>query len=154
MGEEILNVGPQAEPGSASHWAALEQRVTGLERGVQDILGTLRGLSGQLIAGQKPQWGVIWSALGVMCTGLTLIGGLAYMPVIQNIARLDIAHEKTVDKITAAIERLDDRIRSGDERIRAELVPRTEHQRIWDQTVRNFERLDNRISTIERRGVP
>lgn len=139
------------EPGSAAQWAGLEQRVTGLEKGVQDILGTLRGLSGQLMSNQKPQWGVIWSALGVMCTVLTLVGGLAYMPVVQNLGRLDAINDKTAEKVGAALSRLDDKIAHVDERLRDQIVPRAEHQRIWDATVRNFDALARRIEQVERR---
>ena len=115
-----------------AHLAAVEQRVTGLEIGVRDIASAVTNLSNKIDSTARPQWGVIWSALGVGVAILIAIGGLAYAPINSGLSKLD----RDLDK---------------HEQI---FYTRTEAERGRMLNDRNLERLERRIEKLEdRRGL-
>jgi small-conductance mechanosensitive channel len=80
--------------------AALEQRVYGLERGVQDlnqlftgrigeVSAQLAGLSARLDDRSRTPWGTIVSAMGVVLAIVIAGGQLAKTPVVDAIFRLE-----------------------------------------------------------------
>jgi hypothetical protein len=120
------------------HLAALDQRVTGLEQGIKDVVTAVSILSNEIRQGGKTQWPVIWSAVGVGISVLSLIGAMAYFPIRE--AQADFRND---------LHRLD-----------GEMVPRVEHERIWryqerlsDLNVVNAtaraEELQRRIARVE-----
>lgn len=89
--------------------AALDQRVTGLEQGIKDVVTAVSILSNEIRSSTKTQWPVIWSAVGVGISVLTVIGGLLIWPMRE--AQMDLRQAiREVDK---------------------DQVPRVEHERIW-----------------------
>jgi hypothetical protein len=92
-----------------------------------------------------------WPALGVMLSFLALLGGMAYLPIMQTQARLndDIQHlgasylpkDVYADRHEALRASLTDRIIAQEERlsriaglledIRKTIVPRVEHEKDW-----------------------
>lgn len=112
-----------------SHIAALEQRVTGLEVGVRDIATAVTNLSNKIDSTARPQWGVIWSALGVGVAILIAIGSLAYAPVGTSIT-----------EIKRDIDRQDDRF-----------FTRAEAERGRNLNDRFFERIERRLEKLEDR---
>lgn len=107
-------------PDTVAHLATLETRVSGLEKGVGDIVSSINTLSRKLDEKSQTQWPVIWSAAGVCISILIGIGSLAYWPVVNR-----------MDKIEEAI------------------VPRREHERQWAQTDKYLERLADRVYRLE-----
>lgn len=89
--------------------AALDQRVTGLEQGIKDVVTAVSILSNEIRQGSKTQWPVIWSAMGVGLTMLGLVGVLVYRPV-----------DTAVTDVKSRLIEMD-----------KEQVPRVEHERIW-----------------------
>ncbi|WP_275790584.1 hypothetical protein [Pararhizobium gei] len=65
-------------------------RISNLEtvvsRGFAEVGSQIRGLSDEFRGGQKTQWPVIWSALGVCFAVFLGIGGALYYPVRETMA--------------------------------------------------------------------
>jgi hypothetical protein len=117
-----------SEHSAGANFAALEQRVTGLEGGVAKIQTSLDNLASNLAVNAKTPWGVILTGIGVMAGVMTTIGGLAYLPVREGIG-----------EVKSAIRELD-----------RQQVPRVEHEKVWefqrrlgDSSVRRIERLED-----------
>jgi len=100
--------------------ARLETQVSGLESGQGDIKRTvldldskidqsiaalanrvensLNTLSNKIEARNTTQWPVLFSGFGIVITVLTLVGGMAYLPIQRDTARLDSAVAAILDK--------------------------------------------------------
>lgn len=81
----------------AAHIASIEERVTGLEKGMRDIVDAVRSLSSEIRQNGKTQWPVVVAALGVTVTILTSLGVLAYMPIQQKQETLERGLLKLTD---------------------------------------------------------
>lgn len=132
-------------------YARLSERVEGQGRdivdlrsnmntGFRNIEGSIKGLSDQLSGNSRTQWPVIWSAIGVSFGVLAAVGALAYRPVLSSQERLETALVRLADSSVSQKELewrtargMEDRAR-GEKAIaelRADQVPRAEHQRVW-----------------------
>ena len=107
----------------AAHYAALAQRVTGLEDGMKSVVSAVNGLADKLDRRGQTPWGVIASFGGVSVGVLGLIGGLAYRPIDQGMSKL-----QEEIKVT-----------------QSQLVSRPEHQRNWSLLDRDMDRMERRL---------
>ncbi|MGY2052429.1 hypothetical protein [Methylobacterium sp. JK268] len=118
--------------------SALETRVEGIAGSLTNVATTLTALGEKLDRGKQTPWGVIWSALGVAMTVLTVVGGLAYWPIKEGQADLRAS-------ILLMQERSDRRV----EALAAGVVPRAEHQEHWRRQERDFGFLRERVARVE-----
>ena len=111
----------------AAHYAALAQRVTGLEDGMKSIVSAVNGLAEKLDRKGQTPWGTITSLAGVAVAILVAIGGLAYRPIDAAQARLD-AELKV---------------------LQFQIVPRGEHERNWRVADRDLAKVEKRLDVLE-----
>lgn len=104
----------------------LDERVTNLRTGLTNLEGEVRtgflqmnsslaSLAAELRSGQKTQWPVIWTAIGVGFSIVLAIGGLAYWPVNSQNQDNKIALIAMGDKFERAIESIRTNYISRDE---------------------------------------
>lgn len=94
----------------------LGQRVTGLEAGLQGVVGEIRNLSSKIDDRSRPQYPLLVSIAGFF---LAFAGSLSYTvinPINSNQARLELSIEKIVDG-TVTHREFDQRLSSGGSRI-------------------------------------
>lgn len=139
-------------------WAKLSERVenqgkdivdlrSNMNTGFQTINANLSALSHEIRAGSRTQWPVIWSAIGVSFAIIVAIGGLAYAPINANMSRV----EQSLAAIGASTvpreemdwrqaRALEDRTRmeANFNGLRADQVPRAEHERVWQNYDQRF----------------
>ncbi|GGE54305.1 hypothetical protein GCM10007276_34230 [Agaricicola taiwanensis] len=70
-------------------YAALEQRVYGVEQTLQGISAQITGLASKWDERGRTQWPTIFSAMGVLLAILVTIGGMAWLPIKQAQERSD-----------------------------------------------------------------
>lgn len=107
--------------------ATLDERVNGLEDGIKDIAAAVRSLATDVKNGQSTPWGIILTGAGVALSFVVAIGGLAYMPMREQIVELK-TEIRALDK---------------------EIVPRVEHERIWGLQQRLAEVQQKRVDRLE-----
>lgn len=137
---------PQNEPmghSFATEVATLNQRVTNMEDGLRSIAEAVGKLGAKFDARSTTNWGPIWTAIGVMTAVLGLVGTVLYSPIKEAQIRME--------RDVASLER---RLEAGDASIRAELVPRREHELFWKQYERSLERIVQRLDRIDGHGGP
>lgn len=146
-------------------WAKLSERVenqgkdivdlrSNMNSGFQSINSNLAALSNELRATGKTPWPVIWSAIGVSFAIIVAIGGLAYAPISTGMGRVESSIAALGSRLEALSERTvtrqemdwrqargqEDRLRmeSGITVLRADQVPRAEHERVWQNYDQRF----------------
>lgn len=77
-----------------------EMRVT-----VARIETSISSLTQAVSAGQRSNWPVIWSGVGVAVSILTAIGTLAYLPVTQSIQRIEAQAVRSEERTIALLEK-------------------------------------------------
>lgn len=107
--------------------AALEQRVSGIESGLNSVIATLNRVSDKLDTKSVTPWSQIWSAIGVMLTAAAIVGGLAFRSIEGTLIR----HEVDLRQISA------------------QTVPRAEHEGRWRQDDREMDILRRRFERVE-----
>lgn len=87
---------------------ALEQRVTGTERALNDISSQIAALGAKLDERSRTPWVTLISAGGFLLAFMTAIGVLAYNPVDKGLLR----HQTILDQFEARyVQDLKDEIR-------------------------------------------
>lgn len=88
---------------------ALEQRVTGTERALNDISSSIAALGAKLDERSRTPWVTLIAAGGFLLAFMTTIGVLAYGPVEKGLARQQLV----IDQIEARyIQDLKDEIKT------------------------------------------
>lgn len=123
---------------SGAHFAALEQRVSGLEGSLKDIAGQISGLSNKLDERGKTPWGIIITGAGVAFSVVVAIGGLAYAPIVTTQARLEFDMREHYRELRADINRVD-----------KDTPSRLEYDRGRAVNDRTLERIERRIDRLE-----
>ncbi|GJE42975.1 hypothetical protein [Methylobacterium soli] len=130
----------QQLPTSDSRLSALETRVEGIVGTLQSVASAVTGLSDKLDRRGQTPWAVIWSAVGVGMTVLTVVGGLAFWPVTTGMSDLKAA-------LLMMQERADKRV----EALAKTQVTRDEHEVHWRMEERLYDFQRDRISRVEGR---
>lgn len=122
-----------------------------MNTGFQTINSAISTLSNELRTNSKTQWPVIWSAAGVCFTILAALGAFFYGTLSKGQDRLDSAIVETSKGVQLSIEKMTEKMvtqkelewrtaRAAEDRQRTELaikdirdslVPRAEHERVW-----------------------
>ena len=111
----------------AAHYAALAQRVTGLEDGMKSIVSAVNGLAEKLDRKGQTPWPVIWSAASVVVAVLGGAGVLAYRPIDDGMSRIEAELQL----------------------MRVQVVPRGEHERSWRVADRDLAKVEKRLDVLE-----
>lgn len=140
-----------------------------MNTGFQTINSSISTLSNELRNNSKTQWPVIWAAAGVCFTVLATGGAFFYNSLSKGQDRLDAAIVKNaeisqqalailVDKMVTQKE-LDTRTARGvEDRTRTEaairdirdnLVPRAEHERVWQNYTATDANLQRQIEELK-----
>ena len=130
-------------PGTSAHWAALEQRVTGLEHGIRDVVVAVRGLADKIDSRSVTPWGLIASFGLLAIAVLGAFGKLAYDPVKDTQVRQELM-----------IERLADHVSDQNKDLRQIIVPRDEYEKTWTAAQRSIDQLASRADRLETRQRP
>jgi hypothetical protein len=109
-------VSENKEYDQAAHIASIDERVSGLERSIRDVVTAVQALGTELRNSSKTQWPAILAAGSLAVTVITAIGLLAYMPIQQKQTDLDRAMTKVMDSMvsqreTAMSRSYEDRLR-------------------------------------------
>ena len=123
-----------------SRLSSLETRVEGIVGSLQSVMSAVNGLGEKMDRRGQTPWGVIWSAVGVGMTVLTVVGGLAYWPITAGMA--DMKH---------ALLTLQDRSDKRLEALSSTQVSRAEHEVHWRMGERLYDFQRDRIARVERR---
>ena len=118
--------------------AALDQRVTGIEQGLQSVADAVGSLGAKIDSKSATNWGPIWSALGVMTAMLGLLGAVVYAPIKESTNRLE-----------RDVATLELKLRDQETSLRSEIVPRREHEQFWRQYEKSLDRIVTRIDRLE-----
>lgn len=134
-----------------------------MNTGFQSVNANIATLSNELRGNSKTQWPVIWSAIGVSFTVLGGIGWMAYAPIREAQAQMKMEIRDVASDAAGAITGLAEKVvmqkemewrtaRAAEDRqrteaaikdLRADQVPRMEHQRVWmgyDNQIANLQR--------------
>ena len=143
----------------ATSYARLNERVdnqakdlvdlrSNINTGFANLQHSISTLSNSLAERNKPQW----QAIGVALTFAVVIGGMAYWPIREATARLEATSSRMEDRMVTRQEMDWRQARSQEDRlrmennvsaIRADQVPRQEHERVWqnyDQRLQDQQR--------------
>lgn len=143
-----------------------------MNTGFQTINSAISTLSNELRTNSKTQWPVIWSAAGVCFTILAALGAFFYGTLSKGQDRLDSAIVETSKGVQTALEKVTANMvtqkemewrtaRSSEDRQRTEiaikdirdsLVPRAEHERVWqnyDDRGKDFQRQIDEIKQAQ-----
>lgn len=143
-----------------------------MNTGFQTINSAISTLSNELRTNSKTQWPVIWSAAGVCFTILAALGAFFYGTLSKGQDRLDTAIVETSKGVQTALEKVTANMvtqkemewrtaRSSEDRQRTEiaikdirdsLVPRAEHERVWqnyDDRGKDFQRQIDEIKQAQ-----
>ena len=123
-----------------SRLSSLETRVEGIVGSLQSVMSAVNGLGEKMDRRGQTPWGVIWSAVGVGMTVLTVVGGLAYWPITGGMA--DMKH---------ALITIQDRSDKRFEALTSTQVTRAEHEVHWRMQERLYDFQRDRIAAVERR---
>ncbi len=136
MGERITNLGRRQsdlETEMRSGFRAIENSITGI---ANETRASIAGLSTAIAERNKPQW----QAIGVALTFAVIIGGMAYWPIREATSGLTSAVSRLEERMVTRQEMdwrqargQEDRARmeAGIATIRADQVPRAEHDSVW-----------------------
>ncbi len=129
--------------------SSFNSSIAGLQN---DFRSQLSGLSNKLDAKNTTQWPVLFSGFGIVITVLTLVGGMAYMPIQRDTSRLDTAVAAILDRGVFQREYTADENRTKDDlrNLRMDLSTRITLPRYnadQERTLHALDDLRNRIAT-------
>ena len=144
-------IGSSSGADPTTHYAALQERVSGLgqqflhfeqttTRAFQQVETAIAALSAELRAGGKTQWQTIVTSVGVIVAILGALGGLAYLPVRNGMealgSELRILRDATVPRAeqTERWRRTEDDLRAlamDWRRAETRFVGRAEYEERW-----------------------
>lgn len=89
---------------------ALDQRVFGLEKAVNDITSAISALGTKIDERSRTPWTTVIAAFGFMLAFMTTVGILAYRPIQSDMERheqrLDKMQERYIDGLLKQVETL------------------------------------------------
>lgn len=91
---------------------ALEQRVYGVEKAVNDISSSIAALSTKIDERSRTPWATLIAAAGFLLLFMSTVGVLAYRPIEADIARHERRLNATDDRYVADLQRDNDRLRA------------------------------------------
>jgi hypothetical protein len=156
MADDMTNGQAPFDP--ATQYARISERVenqgrdivdlrSNMNTGFRNIESLVNSLASELRGSSKTQWPVLLTAVGVAFTILVAAGTQALSPIRENVSDVKDALAVIADKMVTQAEmkwRTDrgqeDRLRTEGAiaDIRAGLVPRAEHERVWQNYDQRF----------------
>lgn len=133
--------------GQGAHIVSIENE---MRRNFESVNVTLSNINAKLETQQKPQW----QALGVLLTGIVVIGTLAYWPIRESQSRIESNLTALANSTVTLREYDNNRVLSRNdnnnrfdkiEKALADIVPRAEHARAWDGINQRFTDMQRQI---------
>lgn len=133
--------------GQGSHIASIENE---MRRNFESVNVALSNINAKLETQNKPQW----QALGVLLTGIVVVGTLAYWPIRESQSRIENNLTSLANTTVTLREYDNNRVLSRTdnsnrfekiESILANIVPRAEHDRVWDGINQRFTDMQRQI---------
>lgn len=91
---------------------ALEQRVYGVEKAVNDISSSIAALSTKIDERSRTPWATLIAAAGFLLLFMSTVGVLAYRPVQSDLDRHERRLNSFDERYVADLQRDNDRLRS------------------------------------------
>lgn len=91
---------------------ALEQRVYGVEKAVNDISSSIAALSTKIDERSRTPWATLIAAAGFLLLFMSTVGVLAYRPIEADQARHERRLNAMDERYVADLQRDNDRLRS------------------------------------------
>lgn len=140
--------------------AALDERVTGLERSVATIAQSLDGLAKEIRERQRFPWAVVLSGVSVMLFIFSMLGGIVLwsfngylsgnsdaLDRLQSQMLISVPRTEYEERKLATDERTD-RIESELQRLSDSIVPRGEHAGHWQAQATDTANLQRQIDEV------
>lgn len=148
---------------------ALVDLRSNVNTGFQQVNANIATLSNELRSGTKTQWPTIWSAMAVCSAIIIALGTFIYGTLRENDAAIASSLERTETRLTSALVALEQTMvtrsemewrqaRSAEDRARTEAnvaslredqVPRTEHQRVWQNFDERFAMIQRQVDEVK-----
>jgi Zn-dependent M16 (insulinase) family peptidase len=154
LGERVTNLNRRQsdlETEMRSGFKQIESSMTSMS---SEMRSAVAALSTNMAERNKPQW----QALGVALTFATILGALAYWPIQSSTTDLKTALANLSDKIVTQKEMEWRTTRGQEDRarmeanvadIRAGLVPRAEHERVWQNYTNKDQDLQRQVDELK-----
>lgn len=129
-----------------------------MNTGFQSVNASITGLSNELRNNSKTQWPVIWSAAGVCTAALVAAGTFVYGTIGNRQDRVEASLVTAVDRMVTQKEMEWRTARGAEDRqktevairdIRDNLVPRAEHERVWQNYTNKDADLQRQIDEVK-----
>ncbi|MER9206828.1 hypothetical protein [Mesorhizobium sp. M0771] len=153
----------------ATQYARISERVenqgrdivdlrSNMNTGFRNIESLVNSLASELRGSSKTQWPVLLTAVGVAFTILVAAGTQALSPIRENVSDVKDALTVIADKMVTQAEMKWRTDRGQEDRtrtvadiadIRASLVPRAEHERVWANFDQRFADEQRQIDEIK-----
>lgn len=143
LGERVTNLGRRQtdlENEMRSGFRQIETSIAAIANETRTAIGNL---SQSIAERNRPQW----QAIGVALTFAVVIGGMAYWPIREATARLEATSSRLEERMVTRQEMDWRQTRSQEDRLRMEgsivdmranLIPRAEHERVWQNYDQRF----------------
>jgi hypothetical protein len=154
LGERVTNLGRRQTDLEAEMRAGFKAMESGMASIANEMRSSVSALSTNLSERNKPQW----QAIGVAITFCTVLGGLAYWPIQSSNTDLKAAISNLSDKIVTRQEMDWRQARGQEDRLRMEqtikdirdnLVPRAEHERVWQNYTNKDQDLQRQVDELK-----
>lgn len=154
LGERVTNLGRRQTDLEAEMRAGFKAMESGMASIANEMRSSVSALSTNLSERNKPQW----QAIGVAITFCTVLGGLAYWPIQSSTTDLKAAIVSLSDKIVTQKEMEWRTARGAEDRSRIELsikdirdglVPRAEHERVWQNYTASDQNLQRQVDELK-----
>lgn len=142
---------------------------TRMKQGFSEIASQIRGLVDDIRGGSKTQWPIV---IGFCTVSITILGGLGYLalqPIKDNISQIREDAKGQASGTTSALATIVDKMvtqkemewrqaRGAEDRARLEgsladlrsgLVPRAEHERVWQNYTSKDEDLQRQLDEVK-----
>jgi hypothetical protein len=112
MGERDMAVARNRDQQARFDIGALEQRVYGVEKAVNDISSSIAALSTKIDERSRTPWATLIAAAGFLLLFMSTVGVLAYRPVQSDLDRHETRLNAMDERYIADLQRDNDRLRA------------------------------------------
>lgn len=154
LGERVTNLGRRQSDLEAEMRTGFRQIETSFASFTNETRNSLSGLSSSIAERNKPQW----QAIGVALTFAVVVGGMAYWPIRETTSDLKDAMTALASNVVTRQE-MDwrqargaedrDRMQATIAEMRAQTVPRAEHDRTWSNYDQRFADTQRQIDVVK-----
>lgn len=134
---------------TAPEVTALNVRVSNIETVVGGLSGKLDDMLRLITERGETKWQHIFAAGTLMVAILGLIGGALYMPILSSQNRNEMLIGTLQARTEVAFDKTIARMEASDANLRAQMVPRAEHEAFWKSYEKSLAQIEGRITRLE-----